>query len=116
VSLRATPLLVCAFAAHAAFAQPARPQPPAPTSMPCVEVRIGQDSAGRLDCLNRAFRAEVDKVAPTVAADAVPGMPPSQLGQPTPAALKQRLGNAWGHSLVPQRPPRTFAPPLPPAR
>lgn len=83
--------------------------------MPCVEVRIGQDSAGRLDCLNRALRAEADKAAPSIAGDTVHGSSPSQLGQPTPAALKQRFGNAYGHSLVPQRPLRTFAPPLPPA-
>jgi hypothetical protein len=84
--------------------------------MPCVEVRIGQDSAGRLDCLNRALRATVGQASPMTAGVDASSMPPTRLGQPTPAALKQRLGNAYGHSLVPQRPPRTFVPPLPPVR
>ena len=86
----------------------------APESAPCVDVRIGTDSSGRMDCLNRALRDEVGRVAPTNTGDAASGMAASALGQPTPAALKQRYGNAYGHSLVPQRPARTFAPPLPP--
>ncbi|UKE54783.1 hypothetical protein [Xanthomonas graminis] len=40
---------------------------------------------------------------------------PLQRGQPTPAALRQRYGDAYGRSLVPQRPqphylPTSFAP------
>jgi hypothetical protein len=118
VNVRSAALLACAFFAlapsRAVYAQQEHASPPAP--MPCVEVRIGQDRAGRLDCLNRTLRAEVDKAAPTITGDAVSGRSPDQIGQPTTAALKQRYGTAYGHSLVPQRPPRTFAPPLPPVR
>jgi hypothetical protein len=120
MSFRAAPLLACALTAlvplPAASAQQGQ-VPSAPTEpMPCVEVRIGQDRAGSLDCLNRALRAEVDKVAPTVVSDTTSGAPPSRLGLATPAAAKERLGNAYGHSLVPQRPPRTFTSPLVPKR
>ena len=119
MNLRAAPLVACAFAALACSQAMGAPQARTPSSsspaqLPCVEVRIGQDSAGRLDCLNRELRAEVDKTAPTVAGDPASGEPPSRLGQPTPAELKQRLGSAYGHSLVPQRPAQTFAPTLVP--
>jgi hypothetical protein len=76
--------------------------------MPCVEVRIGQDIAGRLDCVNRALRAEVDKASPMISADPASGLSPTRLGQPTPAEVKQRLGNAYGHSVVAQRPAQVF--------
>jgi len=114
----ATFLLACAFIAfapsRAVCAQQEHSTWAAP--IPCVEVRIGQDSAGRLDCFNRALRAEVDKATPTVASDATSGTPPTRLGLATPAAAKERLGNAYGHSLVPQRPLRSFTPPLVPTR
>lgn len=86
----------------------------ADAATPCVEVRIGQDRAGHLDCLNRALRAEVDKAAPVAPVDPAAGASADRIGQPTTAAVKQRLGNAYGHSVEPQRPPRVFAPPLPP--
>jgi hypothetical protein len=116
MNIRFAWLLVLALTAYtnsyAVSAQQGRRPPPAP--MPCVEVRIGQDSAGRLDCLNRALRAEVDEVAPMSVGDVTFGKSQGQLGLVTPAAAKERLGDAYGHSSVPQRPVRTFAPLLAP--
>jgi hypothetical protein len=115
-----TAALAIAFAVLAASQATPAPQaalPPHPdATAPCVEVRIGQDSAGRLDCLNRALRAEVDEVSPASIDSPAAGAPADHLGQPTPAAVKQRMGNAYGRSVVPQRPPRVFVPPLPPVR
>jgi hypothetical protein len=120
MKVRAAPFLVCALAmlvpSPAAWAQSEQMSPASKGPMPCVEVRIGQDSAGRIDCLNRALRSEVEKAAPTFAGNPASRKSPDQLGQPTPAALKQRYGNAYGHSLVPQRPTQTFAPVLAPTR
>lgn len=83
-----------------------------PANAPCVQVRIGNDEAGRWSCLNQALKAEVDKVAPVIA-DEPPGdrIAPIGLGLATPAATRQRLGDQYGRSVVPQRPARHFAPP-----
>ena len=114
MNARSAQRLACALIAlvqsHVVCAQQERRPPPSP--MPCVEVRIGQDTAGRLDCLNRTLRAEVADATHSSVGDTVSGASASQLGQPTTAALKEQLGNAYGHSLVPQRPTRTFAPTL----
>lgn len=85
-----------------------------PTPPPCVQVRIGQDEAGRWDCVNDAFKAEVDKVAPMTVSES-PGerRVPIEQGLAVPAATRQRLGDQYGKSLTPQRPVRSFpAPPL----
>lgn len=112
-------LFLLAFAAAAAgnvAAASKDAQDAAPQSVPCVEVRIGADRAGRLDCLNQALRAAADAARPGSADVAVAtNRPPTALGLPTPAEAKQRLGNAYGHSVVPQRPSLVYAPILPPA-
>lgn len=83
---------------------PASKPPP-----PCVQVRIGSDEAGRWDCINDAIKSEVDKVAPVNAADS-PGerLAPTGQGLAVPAATRQRLGDQYGKSIVPQRPERHF--------
>ncbi|SDY53918.1 hypothetical protein SAMN04487939_10380 [Lysobacter sp. yr284] len=110
--------LLCAAAALPAqrrILPASKPPPP-----PCVQVRIGHDEAGRWDCVNDAIKSEVDKVAPVVAADS-PGERLAPIGQglAVPAATRQRLGDQYGKSVVPQRPDRSFpATPLsrPPVR
>jgi len=105
-------LALAALALHAHAA----PTTPAATA-PCVQVRIGEDVAGHLDCLNRTLRAAAAKARPGAVqlATAATTLDPLQRGQPTPAALRQRYGDAYGRSLVPQRPqphylPTQFAP------
>lgn len=81
-----------------------KPAPP-----PCVQVRIGQDEAGRWDCVNDAFKAEVERIAPVTAGES-PGERQAPIGQglAVPAATRQRLGDQYGKSVTPQRPVRSF--------
>lgn len=83
--------------------------PASKPSPPCVQVRIGQDEAGRWDCVNDAFKAEVARIAP-VAAGESPGERLAPIGQglAVPAATRQRLGDRYGKSVTPQRPVRSF--------
>ncbi|HEY2346398.1 MAG TPA: hypothetical protein VGH80_11005 [Xanthomonadaceae bacterium] len=111
VALLLASALAATLPVHAGSTQPSR----SAASAPCVQVRIGRDSAGRLDCLNQTLRAEVDQARPLAIDVATDAQSPSRLGLPTPAEVKQRLGNAYGHSLVPQRPAQTYAPTLAPS-
>ncbi|MFC6841134.1 hypothetical protein [Xanthomonas theicola] len=105
-----------ALAAHASGAAAA---PPAATA-PCVQVQAGTQVAGQLHCLNQALRtaaagARTGGVPPLAAA--ATALDPLQRGQPTPAALRQRYGSTYGHSLPPQRPRPDYLPaPFAPAR
>lgn len=110
--------LLAVALACAAAASPAQRRilPASKPSPPCVQVRIGADEVGRWDCINDAFKAEVDKVAPADAADS-PGQRLAPIGQglAVPAATRQRLGDRYGKSVTPQRPERSFlASPLAP--
>lgn len=111
-ALASLALAALALHAHAAPATPA-------ATAPCVQVRIGEDVAGHLDCLNQALRAAAASARPGAVplAAAATTLDPLQRGQPTPAALRQRYGDAYGRSLVPQRPqPRYLPTPFAPAR
>ena len=111
-ALASLALVALALHAHAALATP-------PASAPCVQVRIGDDLAGHLDCLNQALREAVANARPTASplAAAATTLDPLQRGQPTPAALRQRYGDAYGRSLLPQRPQPHYLPtPFAPAR
>jgi hypothetical protein len=115
---RALVVVLALSAAASAVAQPRRLPASAPQPTPCVQVRIGNDEAGRWSCLNQAMQAEVAKAAP-VANTAHPGdaLAPIGKGLATPAATRQRLGNQYGKSIVPQRPPQHFpSPALGPVR
>ncbi|WP_242111815.1 hypothetical protein [Luteimonas aquatica] len=105
----AVALLLCGLAAAGqAQAQRLQARAAAP-SAPCVQVRIGEEEAGRLDCLNRMLQDAVQRTAPLANVDGPDAQRvPIALGQPTPAALRQRYGDAYGRSLTPQRPQRMF--------
>lgn len=108
-----------ALAALAMSTGPARAAPPPPANAPCVQVRIGEDVAGHLHCLNQTLRAAAANARPSASplAAAATALDPLQRGQPTPAALRQRYGNAYGRSLTPQRPQPHYLPtPFAPAR
>lgn len=107
-----------ALAAPALGADTALATPPSATA-PCVQVRIGEDVAGHLNCLNQALREAAANARPSASplAAAATALDPLQRGQPTPAALRQRYGNAYGRSLTPQRPQPQYLPtPFAPAR
>ena len=75
----------------------------------CVDVRIGNESTGYLDCINAELRDVVaqQQGRQQVTQMAVQGsMPsaPSQVGVYNEAATRERLGTSFGNSVIPQRP------------
>ncbi|WP_115527822.1 MULTISPECIES: hypothetical protein [Xanthomonas] len=109
-------MTVIAAAPAAAASQAAVTPNPDSQAAPCVEVQIGQTSTGRLSCLNQLLRETTARATGARQAAVTPATgSPIHLGQPTPAALRQRLGQAYGRSAQPQRPappryPTLFAP------
>ncbi|HYZ31942.1 MAG TPA: hypothetical protein VE684_06620 [Crenalkalicoccus sp.] len=93
-----------------ARAQPERAQPEA-AGRSCVDVRVGQENY--YDCLNRQLRESVPPAASRRSAADVPypvDSPPNQLGGFTLQGTRQQLGDNFGRSVVPQRPPQDFGP------
>lgn len=80
----------------------------------CVDVRIGNDRAASLDCLNDALKRAAEREqrapVPTVPLDAQ--SPSNQIGGYNDAAAREHMGDAFGVSATPQRPHQTFVSPL----
>ncbi|WP_336346892.1 hypothetical protein [Pseudomonas monsensis] len=76
----------------------------------CVKVTVGGYKAPNYDCLSQqmgnnpqgAAAAEKNQQALNVP---VNKRPPNQVGLATPAATSTRMGNTFGTSVKPQRPP-----------
>ncbi|WP_339434162.1 MULTISPECIES: hypothetical protein [unclassified Pseudomonas] len=76
----------------------------------CVEVAVGGYKAPNYDCLTQqmgnnpegAAAAEKNREALNVP---VNKRPPNQMGLATPAGTSTRMGNTFGSSVKPQRPP-----------
>ncbi|WP_085586899.1 MULTISPECIES: hypothetical protein [unclassified Pseudomonas] len=76
----------------------------------CIDVTVGGYKAPNYDCLSQqmgnnpegAKAAQKNREAMNVPVDK---RPPNQVGLATPAATATRMGNAFGHSVKPQRPP-----------
>lgn len=76
----------------------------------CVEVTVGGYKAPNYDCLSQqmgnnpdgAAAAQKNQEAMNVP---VNKRPPNQVGLATPAATATRMGNTFGTSVKPQRPP-----------
>ena len=84
----------------------------------CVDVQIGNDRSAYLNCLNEVMARSVEheRATPQPAAPLDVHSPSNQVGTFNDAAARQRMGNAFGVSPVPQRPNRVFVSPLvPPA-
>lgn len=85
----------------------------------CVDVRVGTESTGYLDCLNAELRGVVEQqkgrqmVQDLAVQQSLSGTP-NQVGLFNEAAVSERLGNSFGHSVIPQRPPPPAYPPLVP--
>lgn len=102
-----------AFSAMLVSAVDAAPSP-APGST-CVDVQIGNDRTPYLNCLNEELMKSVQRehgtpqpIAPLGATSS-----PNQIGTFNEAAARQRMGNAFGISPIPQRPPKpVFVSPL----
>jgi hypothetical protein len=95
-------------------AQPTMTNP----AQPCVDVQIGNDRSAYLNCLNdvMARRVEHEHATPQPTVPVGVHSPSNQVGTFNEAAARQRMGNAFGVSPIPQRPNRVFVSPLiPPA-
>jgi len=87
----------------------------------CVEVEANDQRAPSMSCLNEKLLPNsntMNRPPPALSgAEAVMQRPSNQLGLYNRAALEHRMGNAFGKSVVPQRPPTPVpASPLLPAR
>jgi hypothetical protein len=91
---------------------------PAESTRPCVDVQIGSDRSAYLNCLNDDLqrRVEHERGTPPVEAPIGAQSPPNQVGTFTEGAARQRMGNAFGVSAIPQRPARNFVDPSIPLR
>ena len=83
---------------------------------PCVDVQIGNERVLDFDCINRQFRLKSDRLhmAPAPAAPIDARSSSTATGTANQAAAEQMMGDAFGKSATPQRPPpQTFVPSLP---
>ncbi len=68
----------------------------------CVDVRI--DQTAYLDCLREMFQATAHPT-PTLGTQNNPAAAPApSVGVYNQAAIREMLGGAYGHSVIPQRP------------
>lgn len=125
--MRSIAALLCLLS-PAAFAQPpaaarsvseqAAAEHPAvePADAGCIEVVVDGERVRDYACLGRLMApaaAAADGPAAPTAAEAMARRAPTTLGLAHPEATRQRLGDAFGHGVRPQRPPPP-APALPP--
>lgn len=88
-------------------------------SGPCVEVDIGGQRTGNLECLNQRLRTRsIDQRQASSLARALsipdPNDPGPSLGLTNDAAFRQRMGGNYGIAIRPLRPPpATYAPTFP---
>ncbi len=96
----ASGLLLTADMAWAQAPAPARP----PES--CVEVEVNGQRVPSYECLQQRLSPEKAKRPPTLSRSEQQVLQaPNSLGLPTPSTLSNRMGNQFGQSAFPQRPP-----------
>ncbi|MEF2270351.1 hypothetical protein OPV09_00690 [Janthinobacterium sp. TB1-E2] len=119
-----TVLFACLFACAALPAQADEHtvvvKAPAPEKG-CVEVEVSGQRTQSMSCLNEKLLPNsntMNRQPPALSgAEAVMQRPSNQLGLYNRAALEHRMGNAFGKSVTPQRPPAPApASPLLPTR
>jgi hypothetical protein len=90
-----------------ALAEPALAE--ASSTAGCIEVRVGEYRAPDFNCLSQQMSNPQGAAAARKNQQAMnPGIDkraPNALGLATPAATSVRMGNAFGNSVKPQRPP-----------
>lgn len=81
----------------------------------CVDVVVNGRAALSYDCLNQQLTPKVDASGGrtgTLESEAITREGPNAMGLPNPATISNRMGNQFGKSALPQRPPAGH--PLPP--
>src|SRR5215467_5979576 len=88
--------------------------PAANPAQPCVDVQIGNDRTPYFNCLNDVLQRQVEREhnAPQITAPLDAKSPSNEVGIFNETAARQRMGNAFGVSPVPQRPPQVFVSPI----
>jgi hypothetical protein len=82
----------------------------------CADVRIGNDRAAALNCLNNQMQRKVEheQGTPQPIAPIDARSQSNEVGTANDAAAREKMGNAFGKSAVPQRPNPAFVSPLVP--
>ena len=109
-------LLLAAMLMHASVsandtqATPAAKPSATPSSTPgsaCIDTEVNGYRALSYECLNQKMApAATARPTPQLESEAITQGPPNQMGLPTPATIGNRMGNTFGTSAYPQRPPR----------
>lgn len=95
----------------AAEAEPVTPpadtaRKPATSDGACIETEVNGYRALSYDCLNQKMAPTASPRPPAVLeSEAITQGPPNQMGLTTPATISNRMGNTFGTSAYPQRPP-----------
>ena len=101
-------LAACGFGGAAAT-EPAQ-QSPAAGADSCVEVVVNGERTPSYSCLTQKLQPTApprgpDGAQPGLASEAITQRPSNQLGLFNQAATSNRMGNTFGTSVYPQRPP-----------
>lgn len=83
------------------------------TSSACVDVEVDGQRTMSYQCLQEKLQEKAAQEALRPAgpnSESITRQAPNQLGMPTPATLSNRMGNALGSSIKPQRPAPTPMP------
>lgn len=114
--------LLCTFIVPSIAWTQATPEPASQDAVTCVEVTVdGQRVPPPLECLTRklqpapAQQADPHRTGAPLASEAITQRPANQLGLFNRAATGHRMGNQFGISAFPQRPPEapTSSNPIP---
>lgn len=91
-------------------------EPPAEAEPVCVEVEVNGQRVPAYDCLteklNTASSADTQRKDTRLKSEQTATRPPNEISLFNRAATSQRMGNAFGKSVNPQRPSTSF--PVPP--
>lgn len=92
-------------ASHAAWAAPpaATQEPPA-----CIDVEVNGERVPSYECMSARLAPTADRTVPPaaqLASERTATRPSNEIGLFNQAATHQRMGNTFGSSVHPQRPP-----------
>jgi hypothetical protein len=99
-------------------ATPASAEEPSVAQVHCVDVEVNGERVRDYACLQRLLAptpTDARGSAAPLGSESISGRAPSAVGLAHAEATRQRMGNTFGHSTVPQRPASPPAPPPVPA-
>lgn len=94
-------------------------KPARPSASSCIDVEVNGYRGPSYDCLSQqmAPRTPAPHENPAMASENIAKRPPNELGLANRAATSNRMGNTFGKSAFPQRPPaKVYSPVAPPTR